>query len=91
MGARGAHAPAGVTERSGGDEGKEEAPLDPDRVAVAGGTTEHAVENEQGGPAAGDHHDETVAAGHMEVASLGAGKHQSNHACRDEEDGCLDE
>ncbi len=90
-GARGAHPPAGVGEHAAGDERKEEAPLDTDGIAVAGGAGEHAVEDQERGPAAGEHHDRAVTAWHVEVAALSACEQQRDNAGGDEEDSGLDE
>ena len=43
------------------------------------GRVEHAIEDQQRRPAAGDHHDRAVAAGQVEVASLGAREQHRDH------------
>ena len=58
---------------------------------MAGGAGEDAVEDQERGPAAGDHHDRAVGTGHVEVAALRAGEEERDHARGDEEDGGLDE
>ena len=92
----GADAPADVRQSEREQQGDEDAPLDADGRGDALGAlqarlVEQPVEDQHRRPAAGDRDDRAVAAGQLEVASLGAREQHRQHAGADEQHGRLDE